>query len=310
MLGNEHGVFVSGQQNFYPTLPSSDLFSVITVGAPGGKLTHVCWVFCVYPTINVADAGPKPPPPVPESWNFPVEVIGLPAAWKSINLVQFQIGPPQTSDSFIVAQAGQTEAVPTPPTTETNGGWLYDISVDPIAVNLTNPSFSAGNVRQAQELGVVQYIPDLPITGGIWKSPAPISFAPYSSTAFWITPYDLTAPATPVPAAYNLPDGTSDAIPVAIRINGNVILRWHYAVTDPLYNAFFYFAVYRNGERGTGTLVSPIPVNTTRGERATQSFALRAAMWVDTAPPSGSNYYIYTVSASGIFSDYLKSSAV
>ena len=310
LLGDQHGVFISGQQNFYPTQPSSDLFSAITVGAPGGKLTHVCWVFCVYPTIAAANADPAPPPPVPQSWSFPVEVIDLPAAWKSINWVQFQIGPPQTSDSFIVAQTGQQEAKPPLPITEVGGAWLYDISVDPIAVNLADHSFSARNVRNAQELGVVECVQNFPMASGVWKSPAPISFAPYTSTAFWITPYDPAAPATPIAASYSLPNGTSVAIPIAIRIEGNVIIRWHYPVTDPLYNAFFYFAVYRGGERGTGTLVSPIPINNNKDGRPTPSFALRAARCVDTAPPSGSTYYIYAVSASGVFSSYLNSSAV
>jgi hypothetical protein len=326
LLGDQHGVFISGQQNFYPTDPNSDLFSAITVGAPSGELTHVCWVFCVYPT-DVPNVAPKALP-TPQDWSTYVEVIGLPASWAAsgINWVQFQIGPAAKNDpddnSFTVAQTGQPEAVPPAPVTETDGAWQYDISKAPAQVSLSNPPFNAGNVRMAQELGLVQYMQAVAAPGGVWKSPAPVDFEPYSATAFWITPFDTTPPATPVQASYTLPDGTIDPIPVALQVGTNVLIRWQYPTTDPIYNSFFYFEVSRNvlndegGIRST-TIITPQPQQTTDGialNRAgvpIRSFALRAAMWVDTTPTPGSySYSIVVFSASGIKSGALTSLSV
>lgn len=323
LLGDQHGVFISGQQNFYPTDPNSDLFSAITVGAPSGQLTHVCWVFCVYPT-DVPNVAPKDLP-TPQDWSTYVEVIGLPASWvaSGINWVQFQIGPAVKNDpddnSFTVAQTGQPEAAPKEPVTETDGAWEYDISAAPAQVNLSNPPFNAANVRMAQELGLVQYMQAVPATGGVWKSPAPVDFEPYSVTAFWITPFDPTPPVAPVQASYTLPDATVDPIPVALPAGSNVLIRWQYPTTDPIYNSFFYFEVSRNvlndeGEIQSTTIITPQPQQTKGGivlNRAgvpARSFALRAAMWVDTAPGSGRySYSIRVVSASGIKSGALTS---
>jgi hypothetical protein len=312
LLGDMHGVFISGQENFYPTDASSDLFSAITVGAPAGQLTHVCWVFCVYPT-TVKTQGL---PPTPQDWSFNLEVIDLPATWTNVNWVQFQIGPPAKNapddNSFLVAQTGQLEeAVPAVPTSENlaTGAWNYDMPIAPAQVSLSNPPFNAGNVRLAQELGLVQYMKNFRLTGNAWITPAPVDFEPYTSTVFWITPYDTTVvPATPTQATYTMPDGTIVTIPIATPAGGNVVLRWHYPVTDPsdpkLYS-FFYFQVQRGD-----TVISPVPQPTKDGVQSS-SFALRAAMWVDTAPERGT--YIYTItafSASGVPSAPLTSPSV
>jgi hypothetical protein len=314
LLGDQHGVFISGQENFYPTDATSDLFSAITVGAPAGQLTHVCWVFCVYPTIVTTQGTP----PTPQDWSFNLEVIDLPATWTTVNWVQFQIGPPANDtpddNSFTVAQTSQIEAVPAVPTSENpeTGAWNYDISTAPTQVSLSNPSFNAANVRMAQELSLVQCMKNVPLTGNAWKTPAPVDFEPYTSTVFWITPYNTTVvPATPTQATYTMPDGTIDAIPIAIVVGGNVVLRWQYPVTDPgdprLYS-FFYFQVQRGD-----AVISPVPQPTTK--EGGRSFALRAAMWIDTAVgtsgPQPGNTYTYTItafSASGISSAPLSTS--
>ena len=85
LLGDQHGVFVSGQNNFYPAKLSSglysNLFSAITVGAPSGELTHVCWVFCVYPT-NIPDpTQPATNPPQPGVTPFKSRPAGL-VTWR------------------------------------------------------------------------------------------------------------------------------------------------------------------------------------------------------------------------------------
>jgi hypothetical protein len=173
-------------------------------------------------------------------------------------------------------------------------------------VNVSNPAFDASNIRLAQELRLVQYMQQVALTNGVWKSPAAVDFEPYSSTAFWITQYDSTKPAAPVQAAYTLPDRTVDPIPVAIQVGSHVVIRWQYLATDPVYYSFFYFEVARGDE-----IISPQPQQTRDGV-PTGSFALRAAIWVDTAPPVG-NTYTYTirvVSASGIKSDALTSPPV
>jgi hypothetical protein len=315
LLGDQHGVFVSGQENFYPTDPNSDLFSAITVGAPSGQLTHVCWVFCVYPT-DVPNVQPKDLP-TPQDWSTYVEVIGLPDSWATsgVNWVQFQIGPAAKDDpddnSFTVAQTSQPEAVPAEPVTENAiGAWPYDISVAPAQVDLSNPAFDAGKVRMAQELGLVQYMQAVAVPGGVWKSLAPVDFEPYSSTVFWITQYDPTVvPATPVQASYT--DGT--IIPIATLVGGNVVIRWQWTDSnESSYNSFFYFEVRRTGTRtGAAITISPLPTLTTKDGGSARSFVLRAAMWVDTAPPSGNyTYLIRAVSASGTPSSDLSSPSV
>jgi hypothetical protein len=303
LLGDQHGVFISGQNNFYPTDPNSDLFSAITFAAPGGTLAYVCWVFCVYPTNLQQTNQPTQVPAKPQSWSPTVEVIDLPANWSQVNWVQFQIGPATSGgtddNSFTVAQTGQAETVP--PVATKNGMtglWQYELPTTPASstqVSLSNPAFNPANIRMVQEMSLVQYQQGIPITGGVWQTPAAVDFEPYASIAFWITQYDQSEPATPVPAFYTLPDKTIVPIPIAQQVGNNVVLQWNYPKTDPLYDSFFYFEVKR-GE----TIISPVPI-ITKGGSPVRSFALRAAMWVDTpAPPRGTTYSISVVTASGV----------
>jgi len=312
LLGDQHGVFISGQNNFYPTDPSSSLFSAITVGAPSGELTHVCWVFCVYPT-NI----PNPTDPVnnpfkpPADWSSYVEVIGLPGSWPSVNWVQFQIGQAGENlpdrNSFTAA-GGNSETVPSP--VQSGGIWEYYVSDGSgTGTQLSLSGFNAGQVRMNQELGLVQYMKNVSVTNGVWESPAAIDFEPYSATVFWITPYEdntmtnpKVTPAAPVPASYTPPNGPPIPIPIATLIGNNVVIRWAYPPidpddpsfdpSDPRYYSFFYFEVQRNK-----TTISPVPTVTEAGAPA-WSFALRATMWVDTTPPpSGETGYVYSIRA-------------
>jgi hypothetical protein len=294
LLGNQHGVFISGQQNFYPTSSSSDLFSAITVGVQAGAATHVCWVFCVYPPTIPADGAASA---VPQSWSFNLEVLDLPADWARVNWVQFLIGPGgdglADSSSFAVAQSeAGIHAEPEPPATPNSTG-VYQPPTPPTLLSLG--SLTPADIRMAQEVPLVQYMTDYQSTGNAWQSPAPITFEPFSTTMIWITRYDPdTAPAGPSQASYILPDGTTVPIPVAARVpnSQNVVLTWQYPPDDP---NFFYFEVTRDGK-----MISPEPARTTTGHPA-RSFALRAATCVDTDAGDGAHTYtIAAVSASGV----------
>jgi hypothetical protein len=148
---------------------------------------------------------------------------------------------------------------------------------------------------------------------GVLRRPSTSSLN--SSVLFWITPYGTRLPEKPVPASYNLPYGavkplpphfTVEPIPVTVQVGANVVIRWHYPASDPIYTSFFYFEVTRDE-----TIITPQPIKTTGVP--TPSFVLRAAMWVDTAPPPNGRresytYYIRAVSASNKKSPPLTSS--
>ncbi len=331
LLGDQHGVFITGQDNFYPTDPNSSLFSAITVGAPSGELTHVCWVFCVYPT-NVDPTG-STAFVLPGDWSSYVEVIGLPASWQRVNWVQFQIGPAGKNlpdyNSFTAA-GGHSEAAPVflSPTQNSQGVWEYDVSTGSSTpgTQLSLSGVVAGEVRMQQELGLVQYMQNVPVTNGVWESPRPVEFEPYSATVFWITRYEAeetnpqATPAKPTAASYTPPGGPPVPIPVAnpVPIPGgghNVVITWAYPPidpndpgfdpSDPRYSSFFYFEVQRNG-----TTISPVPSVTQAGAPA-WSWALRATMWVDT--PTTGGMYTYRIRAwnsSGTPGDFLYSQQV
>jgi conjugative relaxase-like TrwC/TraI family protein len=164
-LGDRHGVFIHGQQNFFPTDPKSNLFSMITIGTDGGELTHVCWVFCVYPTAENALQGVSD-----QSYNL--QVLDLPATWTSVDWVQFQIGPATKDagehDGFTTIQtaaAAHGEAVPSPGT----GNGDYYLPTSPTSVDFTY--VDAANVRATQELGLVRYQRAVAVENGTWSSP-------------------------------------------------------------------------------------------------------------------------------------------
>lgn len=137
----------------------------------------------------------------------------------------------------------------------------------------------AGRARQAQELAVAAPIErDIALRAGEFHDT--VTLAPYAVSAYWITPFIADPPADPV------------WIEAAVE-DGNVILRWR-----PNAEPFFYsyeLYVARAGE--PEQLISPMP--------------LRAAMWVDTAPPPGMrSYAVRAVSASGVRSNLVSSTPV
>jgi len=125
-------------------------------------------------------------------------------------------------------------------------------------------------IRQAQELST-----DAPLRSGVALADGEFRDAfrlgPFATVLHWITPFGDEEPATP---------RWLEATPE----DGNVVLRW-----TPSRERFFYSYELRRlaADGAPGPLLSPTP--------------LRAAMWIDTAPPAGTHRYaVRAVSASGI----------
>ena len=137
----------------------------------------------------------------------------------------------------------------------------------------------AAKARQAQELSV-----SAPIVTGVEQGGATfhesLTVDPYTVFAYWITPF--------------IPDALADPIWIGAEVeDGNVVLRWR-ANSEPF---FYSYEVYLLTEGEAPRLLSPVP--------------LRAAIWVDTAPPSGRrSYAVRAVSASGVVSSLVKSAPV
>lgn len=130
---------------------------------------------------------------------------------------------------------------------------------------------AARAIRQAQELTTAGPIRrDLELPDGAFRETFTIE--PYAVTLFWITPVLPDPVAAPTWAEATAEDG-------------NVVLRW----TPNREPVFYGYEVFLMEEDGPGERLSPDP--------------LRAAMWVDTAPPPGSRTYgVRAVSASGVAS--------
>ena len=125
------------------------------------------------------------------------------------------------------------------------------------------------SIRQAQELALA-----LPIAHGVYTPDGiyreTLTLDPYATLCLWITPTsDATIPAPTWLTAE--PDGA------------DVVLRWE-PTTDP---SFYGYELYFM-EEGGDIRLTPDP--------------MRAALWLDTAPPSGRTYAVRTVTASGVAS--------
>jgi hypothetical protein len=135
------------------------------------------------------------------------------------------------------------------------------------------------SMRRAQELAV-----SAPIESGVLlaggKFEEAVTMTPYAVIAYWITPHIADRPADPAWIEATVEDG-------------NVILRWRPNSEPYFYSYEVYLMITGEPER----LVSPVP--------------LRSAMWVDTAPPPGMRSYgVRAVSASGVWSDMVRSDPV
>ena len=126
-------------------------------------------------------------------------------------------------------------------------------------------------LRQAQELALFTPIQHgMTLVDGTFRDR--FTIAPFVTLLYWLTPFLPETPAAPrwVTAAVE---------------EGNIILRW-----EPNRDvSFFSYQVFVTQDGQPDALLSPTP--------------LRAAQWIDTAPPAGTRRYrIQTVSASGVSS--------
>jgi hypothetical protein len=137
----------------------------------------------------------------------------------------------------------------------------------------------ARNIRLAQELTVVAPIQrDIALTSGEFHDTLTID--PFTVAVYWITPFIQDPPADPSWIEATVEDG-------------HVILRWR-----PNLEPFFYsYEIYLMKDSEPAQLLSPVP--------------LRAAMWVDTAPPKGIRIYgVRAISASGVLSAIIPSDRI
>lgn len=133
-----------------------------------------------------------------------------------------------------------------------------------------------GAIRQAQELSVFAPIAHaVPVPDGTLTER--FTIAPFTTLLYWVTPFVPDMPAAPAWIRAE-PDGAS------------VVIRWEPS-GDP---AFYSYELFLMDGETPGARLSPLP--------------LRAALWVDTAPPPGPRIYgVRTVSASGVASGIVTS---
>jgi hypothetical protein len=154
----------------------------------------------------------------------------------------------------------------------------YTAAGGSLSIPFPDPAL-ARNIRLAQELTVFAPIRrDVALAGGEFRDTLTVN--PFTVAVYWMTPFIEDPPADPRWVEATVEDG-------------HVILRW-----TPNLEPFFYsYEIYLLEGREPAELLSPVP--------------LRAAMWVDTAPPKGRRTYgVRAVSASGVFSAVVPSGPI
>jgi hypothetical protein len=131
------------------------------------------------------------------------------------------------------------------------------------------PGAATRRLRGAAELGVQAPLRSgLHVTGGRLR--VPLQLPPYATALVWVTPFDPQPPAAP-----RWLDLRAE--------RGNALLRW----TASEAPGFYGYELRRLGRDDRGRRIAPLP--------------LRAACWVDTAPPAGEwRYAVRVVTASGL----------
>jgi glycosyl hydrolase family 39 (putative alpha-L-iduronidase) len=137
----------------------------------------------------------------------------------------------------------------------------------------------ARTIRQAQELALFAPIQQgVALVDGTFRDR--FTIMPFTTLLYWITPYSPAAPPAP-------------RWMTATEEEGNVILRWE-PNRAPLFFSY-HVSLIRDGEPDIP--LSPMP--------------LRAAEWIDAAPPVGARRYsVRAVSASGVMSATVASDLV
>jgi hypothetical protein len=247
LLGDEHGTFLSGANNYYPN--NSDLFHMITVAA-----SHIGSVFSVYPPNS--PAGPA------NSWTLDYSIVGIP--WATINWYQFQLDA-NLSNGFTAA--GGPTAEPDPTVCIPNDS----ASAPASSVPLPFTAATVQTIRQAQELSVAASALNAAIPAGTFT--ISVTIPPFTTTVFWITPYTTTPPATPAWST------TAPTIVYTADYGKNVLLRWQPDI-DP---AFYSYEVYRDTIKNR---VSPIPLRSALWID-TNPPPGQHTYWIQTRSPSG-----------------------
>jgi xylan 1,4-beta-xylosidase len=131
------------------------------------------------------------------------------------------------------------------------------------------PGAATRRLRAAAELGVEAPLRSgLHIVGGRLR--LPLQLPPYATALVWVTPFDPRPPEAP-----RWLDLRAE--------RGNALLRW----TPSEAPGFYGYELRRLGQDERGKRIAPLP--------------LRAACWVDTAPPAGEwRYAVRAVTASGL----------
>ena len=138
---------------------------------------------------------------------------------------------------------------------------------------------AAGTIRQTQELAIFAPIQrNVAMVHGTFHDRFNID--PFTVMVYWITPFIPTVPVEP------------SWIKAVVK-DGHVIVRW-----EPNVEPFFYtYELYLMSDQSPSLLFSPAP--------------LRASMWIDTMPSSGTRIYgVRTISASDIASTIINSNPV
>jgi len=220
LLGNQHGTFLSGGNNYYPH--NSDLFHMITFATD-----HIGSIFCVYP--------PNPPAgPSQGPWTFNYSIVGI--SWPVINWYQFQIDG-TVSNGFNAAGGPAAEPV-------------VSMCTSPVfpATSMPLPftSSQVSKIRQAQEFSIVGHSVGQAIPSGNFNTE--FTIPAYTTIVFWLTENTPDVPATPLWATNPYTVDTTD-------YGSDVILYWQPDL-DP---TFYSYQVFRDGQENEN-IISPNPL--------------------------------------------------
>jgi xylan 1,4-beta-xylosidase len=158
LLGDQHGTFISGSQNYFPN-SNSDLFHAITVAA-----THLGSIFSDYPLGSNAGG----------SWTLNYSIIDIP--WQAVNVARFQIDHTH-SNAYTAAGGPSMSPFPFPnAATAHTIRWAQEFTVfAPIHRNVTLVNRTFHDSFTIDRFSVVVYwitpfIPDVPAKPGWIKA--------------------------------------------------------------------------------------------------------------------------------------------
>jgi len=122
LLGDRHGSFISGSNNYYP---HTDLFHAITVSDG----SYIGSIFAVFPRV-----GDTPAP-----WNYSYEIVDIP--WSKVNVATFEIDH-TLSNGFTAASTLNHLNVPFPGPGAGSIRYEQELSVAPTSAQFAQGTFS------------------------------------------------------------------------------------------------------------------------------------------------------------------------